>query len=380
MISKLKEKSPTVLIVDDNSNNVKIIALALQPLNFKLVIATSGKTAIEMVEKTRPDLVLLDVMMPGMDGFETCKIIKSKEENANLPVIFLTALTDKENTLKGFENGGVDYITKPFNKDELISRVKTHLELKLTRDELETTSKYLYSLNAVKDKLFSVIGHDLRSPLGSVKMYLEYLSETINELPKDQLQNTFDVLVKTVDEVFSLLENLLGWAKSQSGNLSINKELINLNDLTNNVHSLNKGNLKFKNISFSLNIAPETTIFADLISITSVFRNILSNAIKFTPEGGSISINSTVEEGFVVIEFKDTGIGISEENIKKIFDSTQHITTYGTNQEVGSGLGINLCKDFTMKNGGELWVSSIVGEGTSFFLRLPETNHEIQNQ
>lgn len=380
MISKLQEKSPTVLIVDDNSNNVKIIALALQPLNFKLVIATSGKTAIEMVEKTRPDLVLLDVMMPGMDGFETCKIIKSKEENANLPVIFLTALTDKENTLKGFENGGVDYITKPFNKDELISRVKTHLELKLTRDELETTSKYLYSLNAVKDKLFSVIGHDLRSPLGSVKMYLEYLSETINELPKDQLQNTFDVLVKTVDEVFSLLENLLGWAKSQSGNLSINKELINLNDLTNNVHSLNKGNLKFKNISFSLNIAPETTIFADLISITSVFRNILSNAIKFTPEGGSISINSTVEEGFVVIEFKDTGIGISEENIKKIFDSTQHITTYGTNQEVGSGLGINLCKDFTMKNGGELWVSSIVGEGTSFFLRLPETNHEIQNQ
>ncbi len=246
MISKLKEKSPTVLIVDDNSNNVKIIALALQPLNFKLVIATSGKTAIEMVEKTRPDLILLDVMMPGMDGFETCKIIKSKEENANLPVIFLTALTDKENTLKGFEYGGVDYITKPFNKDELISRVKTHLELKLTRDELETTSKYLYSLNAVKDKLFSVIGHDLRSPLGSVKMYLEYLSETIDELPKDQLQNTFDVLVKTVDEVFSLLENLLGWAKSQSGNLSINKELINLNDLTGRIvlkeaSDLNKG-------------------------------------------------------------------------------------------------------------------------------------------
>ncbi len=380
MISKLQEKSPTVLIVDDNSNNVKIIALALQPLNFKLVIATSGKTAIEMVEKTRPDLILLDVMMPGMDGFETCKIIKSKEENANLPVIFLTALTDKENTLKGFEHGGVDYITKPFNKDELISRVKTHLELKLTRDELETTSKYLYSLNAVKDKLFSVIGHDLRSPLGSVKMYLEYLSESIDELPKDQLQNTFDVLVKTVDEVFSLLENLLGWAKSQSGNLSINKEIINLNDLTNNVHSLNKGNLKFKNISFSLNIAPETTIFADMISITSVFRNILSNAIKFTPEGGSISINSNVEDGFVVIEFKDTGIGISEENIEKIFDSTQHITTYGTNQEVGSGLGINLCKDFTFKNGGDLWVKSIVGEGTSFYLRLPEKNKEMQNQ
>jgi two-component system, sensor histidine kinase and response regulator len=379
MISKLLEKSPTVLIVDDNSNNVKIIALALQPLNFKLVIATSGKTAIEMVEKTRPDLVLLDVMMPGMDGFETCKIIKSKEENSNLPVIFLTALTDKENTLKGFEYGGVDYITKPFNKDELISRVKTHLELKLTRDELERTSKYLYSLNAVKDKLFSVIGHDLRSPLGSVKMYLEYLSETLDELSPDKLHSTFDVLVKTVDEVFSLLENLLGWAKSQSGNLSINKELIVLSDLINNVYSLNKGNLKFKNISFSLNIAPETTIFADLISITAVFRNLLSNAIKFTPVGGSISVNSVTDNENVIIEFKDTGIGISEENMVKIFDSTQHITTFGTNREVGSGLGINLCKDFTLKNGGKLWVKSKVGEGSSFFLSLPANENEMIN-
>lgn len=377
MISKLQEKSPTVLIVDDNSNNVKIIALALQPLNFKLVIATSGKTAIEMVEKTRPDLVLLDVMMPGMDGYETCRIIKSKEENTNLPVIFLTALTDKENTLKGFENGGVDYITKPFNKDELISRVKTHLELKLTRDELEETSKYLYSLNSVKDKLFSVIGHDLRSPLGSVKMYLEYLSESLDELTKEQLHGTFDNLVKTVDEVFSLLENLLGWAKSQSGNLSINKELIDLYDLTSNVYSLNKGNLKFKNLKFNVNIAPDTTIFADIISMRSVFRNLLSNAIKFTPEGGTISINSEIVDGFVVIEFKDTGIGIPEENIEKIFDSTQHISTFGTNSEVGSGLGINLCKDFTQKNGGELWVKSIVGQGTSFFLRLPATETEI---
>lgn len=379
MISKLQEKSPTVLIVDDNSNNVKIIALALQPLNFKLVIATNGKTAIEMVDKTRPDLVLLDVMMPGMDGYETCTIIKSKKENSNLPVIFLTALTDKENTLKGFESGGVDYITKPFNKDELISRVKTHLELKLTRDELEQTSKYLYSLNSVKDKLFSVIGHDLRSPLGSVKMYLEYLSETLDELPPDKLHNTFDILVKTVDEVFSLLENLLGWAKSQSGNLSINKELIVLKDLTNNVYSLNRGNLKFKNIHFKVNIEPETTIYADLISITAVFRNLLSNAIKFTPEGGTICINSVNEDGNVVIEFKDTGIGISEENMVKIFDSTQHISTFGTNREVGSGLGINLCKDFTLKNGGDLWVKSEVGKGTSFFLRLPATDSEILN-
>ena len=131
-----------------------------------------------MVEKTRPDLILLDIMMPGMDGYEACKVIKSRKENENVPVLFLTALDEKKNIVKGFEAGGVDYITKPFNKDELISRVKTHLDLKLTRDKLEKTTAHLSELNTLKDKMFSVIGHDLRSPLGSVKMTLEFLAQS----------------------------------------------------------------------------------------------------------------------------------------------------------------------------------------------------------
>jgi two-component system sensor histidine kinase/response regulator len=371
MISRLGNITPTVLIVDDNLNNVKIIALTLRSLNFKLVIATNGMTAIEMVEKTKPDLVLLDVMMPEMDGYETCRIIKSKEENKNLPIVFLTALTDKENTVKGFEVGGVDYITKPFNKEELISRVITHLELKFTRDKLEQTTEYLTSLNNVKDKMFSVIGHDLRSPLGSVKMTLEFLTDSFDELSKDELKSTFDVLQKTTDEVFSLLENLLGWAKSQSGNLSINKELIDLANLVSNVYLLNKGSFNYKNISFSSNIENGTTIYADLNTITAVFRNLLSNAIKFTPEGGSISISAIKKDDDVEIAFVDSGVGIPEENIPKLFDSTRHLTTFGTNREAGSGLGLNLCNDFTMRNDGKLWVESVVGKGSTFYIKLP---------
>lgn len=371
MNSKFSHITPTVLIVDDNSNNVKIIAITLRELNYKLVIATSGQSAIEMVEKTHPDLVLLDVMMPGMDGYETCEIIKSKKENENLPIIFLTALNDKDNIVRGFEVGGVDYITKPFNKEELISRVKTHLELKFTQDELQKTTDYLYSLNSLKDKMFSVIGHDLRSPLGSVKMTLEYLSETVTETTGEELKVTVDLLLKTTDEVFSLLENLLGWAKSQSGNIALNKEPIDLVDLVYKIYLLNKGNMKFKNITFNMEIDPGTVIFADLNTITSVFRNLLSNAIKFTPEGGIITIKSTKIENLVEIEFRDSGVGIPEENIPKLFDSSKHLTTYGTNQEPGSGLGLNLCHDFTLKNNGSIRVTSVVGQGTSFFLTLP---------
>jgi two-component system, sensor histidine kinase and response regulator len=377
MISKFQHITPTVLIVDDNSNNVKIIAITLRSLNYKLVIATSGKSAIEMVDKTRPDIVLLDVMMPGMDGYEACQIIKSKKENENLPIIFLTALNDKSNIIKGFDAGGVDYITKPFNKEELISRVKTHLELKFTQDELQKTSDYLSDLNSLKDKMFSVIGHDLRSPLGSVKMTLEFLSETVSDTTGEELKSTVDLLLKTTDEVFSLLENLLGWARSQSGNLSVVKEPIDLYDLVNNIYLLNKGNINIKNIDFTIDIDPGTTIFADLNTITIVFRNLLSNAIKFTPNHGKITIASREMNGNVQIEFRDSGVGIPESNISKLFDPTQHLTTYGTNRESGSGLGLNLCHDFTKRNDGEISVVSELGKGTSFFLLLPSVAHSF---
>lgn len=374
MSSKEQHISPTILIVDDNSNNVKIIAITLRAFNYKLVIATNGQSAIDMVEKTRPDLVLMDVMMPGMDGYETCERIKSKKENENIPVIFLTALSEKANIIRGFEAGGVDYITKPFNKEELISRVKTHLELKFTRDELQKNSNYLQSLNAVKDRMFSVIGHDLRSPLGSVKMTLEYLSETIEETSTEELKSTIDLLQKTTDEVFSLLENLLGWAKSQSGNLLITKEPIDLMDLGYKVYLLNKGNLKFKNIDFKLDIQPGTIVSADLNTITAVFRNLLSNAVKFTPDGGTISLLAKEVDDKILIEVKDSGVGIPPENLPKLFDSTKHLTTFGTNRESGSGLGLTLCYDFVKKNDGEIWAESTVGKGTSFFILLSKAN------
>lgn len=371
MNSKKEEYTPTVLIVDDNPNNVKVIALTLRPLNYKLVIATNGKSAIEMVNKTQPDLVLLDVMMPGMDGYETCRIIKSDIENENLPIIFLTALNDKENTVKGFESGGVDYITKPFNKNELISRVQTHLELKHTQDSLRKTTKHLTELNSLKDKMFSVIGHDLRSPLGSVKMTLEFLSQTADNTTGEEFRSTIDLLVKTTDEVFSLLENLLGWAKSQSGNLVLEKEEVDLLDIVDSVHMLNRGNLNLKNIEFTTNIKSETKVYADLNTLKIVFRNLLSNAIKFTPENGKISVNASRQEDNIIVEIRDTGVGIPEENIPKLFDQSQHLTTYGTNRESGSGLGLLLCHDFVVRNDGEIWVDSELGKGTTFNVLLP---------
>lgn len=361
---------PTVLVVDDNPNNVKVVALLLRSLKYKIAIATDGEQAVNMVEKTRPDLILLDVMMPKMDGFEACRLIKSKPHNQNIPVIFITALSDTDNLVTGFKAGGVDYITKPFNKDELITRVKTHLDLKLTRDKLEQTLNHLAELNALKDKMFSVIGHDLRSPLSSVKMTLEFLSKIAPG--KDEiLGEQINVMLKTTDEVFNLLENLLGWAKSQSGNLSINPENIKIAEIVQSIYTLNKGNLDLKKIKFIANIPEDLEVYADISTFKVILRNLVSNAIKFTPNEGTITVAAIPSNSDVLITVTDTGIGIAEENIPKILDSKTHYTTYGTNREAGSGLGLVLCKDFAEKNGGTIWLESTLGKGTTFFVKLP---------
>ncbi|WP_346854249.1 hybrid sensor histidine kinase/response regulator [uncultured Draconibacterium sp.] len=370
-----QNSTPTVLIVDDNPNNLKIIALILRSFNYKIVIATNGEQAIEMVEKTLPDIILLDVMMPKIDGFETCRLIKAKDEYKDIPIIFITALNDTESLVKGFKAGGVDYITKPFNKDELISRVKTHLDLKYTRDSLQKTTAHLEELNALKDKMFSVIGHDLRSPLGSVRMTLDFLSKI--EAPDDNpFSENIKIMLKTTDEVFGLLENLLGWAKSQSNKLNISKELLVLKDLTNSIYYLNKGSMDLKQIEFASEISDEDTLFADLNTMKIVFRNLVSNAIKFTPEKGTIKIVSKKAGDNIRIEVSDTGVGIPEENLSKLFNPNQHVTTYGTNRESGSGLGLVLCSDFVVKNNGKIWVESTVGKGSTFIVELPASDKQ----
>jgi len=368
------EKKPTILIVDDNPNNIQVIALTLKKNNHKILISTSGEDAIEMVKKIRPDLILLDVMMPGMDGYQTCEAIKSDKKNENIPVLFLTALHEKENIVKGFEAGGVDYITKPFNHEELMSRVRTHLELKQTRDELESAMNDLSQLNSLKDKMFSVIGHDLRSPLGSVKMTLEFLSQSASGSCPQEFKESLELMIKTTDEAFNLLENLLGWGKSQSGNLSIEPESVNLNELLQSVYLLNRANLHFKRIHFKNEVPEDLPVFADENTIKIVFRNLISNAIKFTPEEGSIRVRVLHSNGDVQVAVEDTGVGIPEENLPRLFDPGNHLTTYGTNKESGSGLGLKLVHDFIFRNNGDINVESEEGKGTSFMVTLPAVN------
>ena len=366
-----QETKPIILVVDDSEFELQLVDFVLQEKKYQTFLAGSGSDALKMLENLTPDLILLDIMLPGIDGFEVCKRIKAIDKLKDIPVIFFTSLSNIDDIVKGFEAGGVDYVTKPFNTDELLVRIKNHLDLINSKRKIELQARELSQANALKDKMFSVISHDLRSPISSIKLALDFISKGLVK-PTDELFNeTINDLVKTTDDAYILLENLLGWAKSQSNILNVFSESLDLKPLASNIAGLLKLTSENKKIRIENNIPEGIIIFADIQMIQSVLRNLLSNALKFTPENGSVEMSAVEMNTEVKISIKDSGVGISEPNLKRIFDQDQPLKSTGTNKESGSGLGLILCKDFVEKSGGRIWVESEEGKGSTFIFTIP---------
>lgn len=364
---------PRILIVDDSPLNTKLLKFILDEAGYETLVASNGEEGIVAVEAHRPDLLLLDVMMPDIDGFEVCRRIKKDPANENLPIIFITALDQTEDIVKGFELGGVDYVTKPFNKKVLLVRIKNHIDLLTSRRKVERQAADLSASNRLKSRMFSIIGHDLRSPLGSLKLSLDFINRGLIDPKKEGFRDTVIKLLKSTDEALNLLENLLGWAKSQSDALIVTPEEIPLLETIESVARLVKLNLDNKQIKLTLDIPEEIRVMADMHMVNAIIRNLISNATKFTPSGGAITVKgSETTDGMVRIEVIDTGVGIPPENLDKIFNPNVQTTTEGTDNEGGSGLGLLLCQDFVQKNNGEIGVESKLGEGTTFAFTLPK--------
>lgn len=378
-MNELKTSKLSILVVDDNPMNLMVMKSMFMNLEYQVYFADCGQKALDMARELLPEMILLDVIMPDISGFEVCRILKREDYFQEVPIIFITAADEIEFKIEGFDAGGVDYITKPFRKEEIMLRIKTHFKLKLTHDQLVETTQSLMDLHKVKDRLFSIIGHDLRSPIGNVKMVLEFMSKGIIDPNKgDHYKKTVSDLLRTTDEVFSLLENLLTWATTESGNTKIIPENIVLKEAVVSIVNLYQAGINNKNINLNINIEPEHIVFADLNMIKTVIRNLFSNAIKFTPAEGTISFNSWMEDDSVKIGVSDSGKGISQDVIDKILDPNVFFSTVGLNKESGNGLGLKLCKDFIEKSNGRIWIESILGSGTTVFFTLPHQKAEVE--
>lgn len=361
-----------ILIVDDVMSNVLLLKVLLTNEKFAIATASNGRQALEQVEKENPDLVLLDVMMPDMSGFEVAQHLKSNPNTADIPIIFLTALNSTADIVKGFQVGANDFISKPFNKEELIIRVTHQISLVAAKRLILSKTKELQRTIAGRDKLYSVIAHDLRSPMGSIKMVLNML---ILNLPSEKIgAEMYELLTmanQTTEDVFSLLDNLLKWTKSQIGKLNVVYQDVDLVEVTDGVIEIFSMVASLKKIRIHEMKPEKMMVNADIDMLKTVVRNLLSNAIKFSKENSEVLVKMEEVDGMAVVSVQDYGCGISEEGQKKLLHTDTHFSTFGTNNEEGSGLGLLLCKDFVVKNGGKLWFTSKEGEGSIFSFSIP---------
>ena len=361
-----------ILIVDDVMSNVLLLKVLLTNEKFNIVTATNGTQALEQARKEQPDLVLLDVMMPDMSGFEVAQQLKADVDTCEIPIIFLTALNSTADIVKGFQVGGNDFISKPFNKEELIIRVTHQISLVAAKRIIMKQTEELRKIIMGRDKLYSVIAHDLRSPMGSIKMVLNML---ILNLPSGTIGgDMYDMLTmanRTTEEVFALLDNLLKWTKSQIGKLNVVYQDFDMIGVTEAVIEIFSMVAKLKEISIELKHPEVLEVRGDIDMIKTVIRNLVSNAIKFSNNGGVISVDIREEGEMAIVSVKDCGCGISQENQSKLFHTDTHFSTFGTNNEEGSGLGLLLCQDFAVKNGGKLWFESKEGFGSTFYFSIP---------
>lgn len=361
-----------ILIVDDVMSNVLLLKVLLTNEKFAIATASNGRQALEQVEKENPDLVLLDVMMPDMSGFEVAQHLKSNPNTADIPIIFLTALNSTADNVKGFQVGANDFISKPFNKEELIIRVTHQISLVAAKRLILSKTEELQRTIAGRDKLYSVIAHDLRSPMGSIKMVLNML---ILNLPSEKIgAEMYELLTmanQTTEDVFSLLDNLLKWTKSQIGKLNVVYQDVDLVEVTDGVIEIFSMVASLKKIRIREMKPEKMMVNADIDMLKTVVRNLLSNAIKFSKENSEVLVKMEEVDGMAVVSVQDYGCGISEEGQKKLLHTDTHFSTFGTNNEEGSGLGLLLCKDFVVKNGGKLWFTSKEGEGSIFSFSIP---------
>lgn len=362
----MKDSLPTqaVLIVDDTPANIDVLTEALHPLKVKVAVATSGEKALRVVSSLKPDLILLDVMMPGIDGFETCARLKAARETRDIPVIFVTAKTETQDILNGFKLGAVDYVVKPFRHEEVCARVRTHLELRRSQQQLTL-------LNQQKNKFLGMAAHDLRNPLAAVSSYIEDLIQEDKDLPTEERVPILRSIYSTCHEMLNLVNDLLDVSAIEAGHLELHKKRFNLAEVVNARVRMHVGAAARKCIVLLTELAPDVQIEGDPNRLVQVFDNLISNAIKFSPQQREVWIRIRQSDAGVELVVQDQGPGITPEDQAKLFRDFQTLSARPTANEHSTGLGLAIVKKVIDAHGATIRVESVPGQGASFIVRFP---------
>jgi len=396
----------SILIVDDNPNNLIALKLLINEyINAEVLEANCGEGALKILCKQSVDLILLDIQMEGMDGFEVASYIKKNEKTKHIPIVFLTAAYISEEFKKrGFEIGAVDYITKPIDEYQLINRINVYLKLiekernlnillenkikeqtkelfmqtealKRQAKELKKAKEEAVAANDAKIMFLANITHELRTPLNILlcsTQLINYYLNSSDSIDKTKLKKQIDIQTQNCYRLLRLVNNLIDITKIDSSNFKLVYTKCNIVQVVEKITMSVVEYIKAKGITIIFDTdVEEKFIMCDLDAIERIILNLLSNAVKFTPKGGMIFVNIEDFRTYVRIIVKDTGIGIHEDMLETIFERFKQVDNLLTRKNEGSGIGLSLVKALVEMHGGKIKVISKYQCGSEFIVDLP---------
>lgn len=353
----------TILIVDDTPANLGVLVETLGGAGYRLMVAEDGEEALAQTTQTQPDLILLDVMMPGIDGFETCRRLKSQPKTREIPVLFMTALHETADKVKAFASGGVDYITKPIEHEEALARVRTHLTLHRLRRELGEQL-------ALKERFMRMAGHDLRNPLFLILMAGDLARRQPATAGSPALAKALDNITESAAQMRRIIDTFLDLRVPTTGGAAGGR--VDLNVLGHAVVRQHGPAAERKRISLAAELAEGLpTARCDAMLTYQAFTNLTSNALKFTPIEGSVTLRTRLAGDRVRVEVHDTGPGVPADERAQLFQEHARLSPRPTGGEESNGLGLAIVRHLIESQSGQVGAEFPAGGGSVFWFELP---------
>ncbi len=363
-----------ILMVDDTPENLTVLMGMLADKGYRIRPVSNGPLALEIAAAEPPDLILLDIQMPGMDGYEVCRALKRDVRLARIPVIFLSAFVEPEHRAKAFEAGGVDYVSKPFSAEEVIARVGVHV--RLLRDERKLRESYerLLELEKLRDSLTHMLVHDLRGPLGGIKGCLDFMLDEARAILSPVALDMFEEIQKTTDWLLQTVTSVLDVNKLEAGQMRLRRAEVDMAEIAQDAIASQKGYAMDR--MFILDAPRSIPAFVDRDIVYRVFQNLLTNALKFTPERGEVRVEVGQDNAKVFAKVIDHGPGIPKDLHGRIFEKFGQVSVEATSRRglFSTGLGLPFCKMAVEAHGGSIGVDSEPGKGSNFWFRMPMGN------